>query len=128
MGLCPKSDAFNADFEQGEAANQEDDKILRLPCYRNKEASSNHRPGDEQEDKEVDVHLKADYLSKENLDAVSKQSLCCVFSHKWYLSDLKIFTPTVRMKRTVRRVKGTMIFPITVATFGHFHLYKIDSF
>ena len=59
---------------------------------------------------------------------LQKQSLCCVFSHKWFLTYLIIFTPTVRMKRTVRRVKGTMIFSITVATFGHFHLYKIDSF
>ena len=128
MGSCTKSDGFKVYFEQGKNANQEDKKILRLPCYRNKEASSNHRPGDEQEDKEVDVHLKADYLSKDILDLVSKQSLCCVFSFKWYLTDLKILTPTVRMKRTVRRVKGTMIFPITVATFAHFHLYKIDSF
>ena len=78
MGLCPKYDAFNAHFEQGENANQEDDKILRLPCYRNKEASSNHRPGDEQEDKEVDVHLKADYLSKDDCVASKAEPMLCV--------------------------------------------------
>lgn len=36
-----------------------------------------------------------------------------------------MYTPTVRMKRTVSKVKGTMIFPITVAAFGHFHLSKL---
>ena len=35
-----------------------------------------------------------------------------------------MYTPTVRMNRTVSKVKGTMIFPITVAAFGHFHLIK----
>ena len=35
-----------------------------------------------------------------------------------------MYTPTVRMKSTVSRVNGTMIFPITVAAFGHFHLFK----
>ena len=79
MGLCPKYDALNADFERGENASQEqDDKILRLPCYGNKEASSNHRPGDEQEDKEVDVHLEADYLSKEDFVASKAEPLLCV--------------------------------------------------
>ena len=35
-----------------------------------------------------------------------------------------MYTPTVRMKTTVSKVNGTMIFPITVAAFGHFHLFK----
>ena len=83
MGSCTKSDAFKVYFEQGKNANQEDKKMLRLPCYRNKEASSDHRPGDEQEDKEVDVHLKADYLSKENLDFVAKGKPLPVVSNRF---------------------------------------------
>ena len=35
-----------------------------------------------------------------------------------------MYTPTVRMNTTVSKVNGTMIFPITVAAFGHFHLFK----
>ena len=52
--------------------------MLRLPCYGNKEASSNHRPGDEQEDKEVYVHLEADYLSKEDCVASKAEPMLCV--------------------------------------------------